>query len=129
MSENEPKTLSVDEFVKQKIKECHDESIRTKSFEELAKGSKPTRLIPEDTFFNWMSAIQFELENLYTIIDRLLNSDRYSVNVSKQILGLSELASAEELSTRTREFGEFINILMKKKADWEQEEKQKERFT
>lgn len=128
MSENEPKTPTLEEIVKQKQKSCHDEAVRCKSFEEISKGKRPSTLINQESFFNWMTAIQSEFEDLYTIIGRLLNSDRYSVNLSKQILGLSELASIEELGTRSKEFGDFINILMKKKAEWDEEEKQKEKL-
>lgn len=126
MSENEPKALSLAEFVKQKKQMYHDEAVRCKTYAETSKGSVST--ISAESFWNWMESIHLEFEHVYTIVDRLLNSDRYAVNISKQILGLSEIASPEEINARTKEFGELVSILVRKKEEWEQEEKQKERL-
>jgi hypothetical protein len=126
MSENEPKTPTLAEIVKQKKQIYHDEAVRCKTLAETSKD--PASTISAKSFWDWMEGIHLEIENLYTIVDRLLNSDRYAVNISKQILGLNEVASAEEINVRTKEFGELVSILVRKKVEWEQEEKQKERL-
>lgn len=126
MSENEKKTPTLKEFVQKKKESYHDETVRIRALKESSKGIRSA--IGTEGFWSWMEEIHEEFENLYTIIGRLVNSDRYSVNVSKQILGLNELASTEDLDARTKEFGELVNILMRKKQEWEQEEKLKEKM-
>lgn len=126
MSEGEPKTPTLEEFVKQKKQGYHDEAIRCKAFADLSK--TPQQAISAETYWKWMEGIINEISNIYTILDRLLNKDRYSLSVSKQILGLGEFASTEEITARTKEFGELVEILVRKKIEWEQEEKQKEKL-
>jgi hypothetical protein len=57
-----------------------------------------------------------------------MNSDSCAVSLSKAILGLSELANRDEIEARTKDFGELVNTLIKKKTEWELEEKQKEKL-
>jgi hypothetical protein len=127
MSEGQKETLSLPEFVRKKKEQYHDELVRVKTYAHETKETKG--LVGAESFWGWMEEIHEEFENLYIIVDRLLNSDRYSVNVSKQILGLNELASTEDLNARTKEFGELVNVLIRKKQEWEQEDKLKERLT
>lgn len=126
MSETEPKTPTLEDFIRLKMQQYHDGAVRCKAFTDLSK-NKP-EAISAEAYWSWMEGIHAEIENLYTIVDKLMNRDRYGLSISKRILGLNELASSEEVAARTKEFGELVEILVRKKAEWEQEEKQKERL-
>lgn len=118
----------MEEFVKAKIEEYHDNAVRAKVFWDDSKIQKPQQAVSTEIFWSWIQCAYAEIEMLYRMIDRLMNSDRYAVSLSTSTLGLPMQASSEEIEKRAVEFGELVNILIKKKQEWESEEKEKEKL-
>ena len=122
MTETKPQIPTMEEYVKNQIQVYHDETIRCKTLKETTNDKKP---IDRANFWDWIHSIYAEFENVYRLLDSIMNSNRYSISISKNILGLDQLATSEEISKRSKEFGELVDILVKKKKDWGSEEKEK----
>ncbi len=128
MTQSEKRIPTLEEFVKQKIQQYHDEQVRAKVYWDSYKGQDPPMGIAAEVFWGWTHGTLEELETLYRIVDRLMNADRYALSVSAATLGLPQQATSEEIEVRTREFGDLVNVLVKKKKEWEAEEKEKEKL-
>jgi hypothetical protein len=125
MSQKQKNVPTIEEYVKQKIGQYHDEQVRAKVYWDNYKGQNPPDAISAEVFWSWTQCTYAEIETLYRIIDRLMNDDRYGVSLSKATLGLPEQATIDEIESRTKEFGELVNVLVKKKKEWEAEEEEK----
>jgi hypothetical protein len=128
MSIEQKRVPTMEEFVKQKIASYHDDAVRSKVHWDASKGQKPPQAISAEIFWSWIQNVYAEIETLYRLIDGLMNSDRYAIRLSTATLGLPQQATSEEIQTRTKEFGELVSILIRRKQEWEAEEKQREKL-
>ena len=128
MSEQQPRIPTMEEFVKAQIDYYHDNAVRAQAYLDNCQGNAKQLAIAENVFWVWVQKLYAEIETLYRIVDRLMNSDRYNVSISTATLGLPRQATAEEIEKRTKQFGELVNTLIKKKAEWDAEEKVKEKL-
>lgn len=126
MSESQPRVPTLEEFIVQRKQFYHDEAIRVKTLAETQKNQNVA--VDSFTFWAWFGTVFDELESLYSVLDTIMNDNRFAISLSKSILGFSKPTPSDELTARAKEIGEFSNILIDKKKEWEQENKEKEGF-
>ena len=114
---------TVEEWIPERRKWWHDYSVRTKTMHDTSKGQKIA--INAETFWSYMSGICEELESVYICLEELMNNYKLAIGISKGILGFSKPTRTDEILERAKDLGDFTNILMIKKNDWEAEEREK----
>lgn len=131
MSENEPK-ITFKEWLKKQQEQMNKTIVRTETLGETAS---------EDWkgYFNSFKGVFTDLHDLYWAVEFLYDKSKMASKesdnkietieqVMKKILGLRDGASEKEFKDRAEEFGKFVEQLIKKRKEWEAEEKEKEKY-
>jgi hypothetical protein len=115
------------DYIKNKKQHYHDESIRLKTLAQTVTAK--TNALTQADFCNWMGTFFHEFEELYEALEMLMQSDEYAINLTAGIVGCDvKTSTEEEVTKKIHELGDFSNILIQKKKDWEAKEKERERL-